>query len=410
MKSFHFKGQRKLQSVMGGGAWRSGLVTASTLAGLFSLPVPPVSAQQAEQQQTDRGTPVVVQPGAPGQPTRTLPPSTRATLPPRSSADVQFMQGMIMHHAQAVEMTALIPSHTDNKDLQLLGARISKSQSDEIQFMKRWLAARGEPLSPAMPEMPAMDMSQHQMLMPGMLTEKQMEALKKGQGAEFDQLFLIGMIQHHNGALIMVKDLFDTAGSGQDAELFTFTTDVDSGQRAEIRIMQSMLEPFKIAITAENSTVVAGGEVSINVSLTNTSNHAVYQGVIYKDGIELDTSFRFEVRDEDGKLVPKRIYPYEELRTGKVIFRTIRAGETLTQLQPVSRLYDMRKPGKYTVQVSRGVSDNPKDDIKSNIVTVTVTPNSNVPARKSGAVNKRPELFFITEVSSPHGDNEKTTV
>jgi uncharacterized protein (DUF305 family) len=233
MKSFYFKGQRTLQSVMGGGVWRSGLVVASTLAGLFSLPV---CAQQA-----DPGTPVVVQPGAPGQPTRTLPPSTRATLPPRSSADVEFMQGMIMHHAQAVEMTALIASHTDNKDLWSLGARISSSQSDEIKFMKRWLDARGEPLSPAIPEMPGMDMAKEPMLMPGMLTAKQMEALKKAKGAEFDQLFLTGMIQHHNGALIMVKDLFDTAGSGQDAELFNFATDVDSGQRAEIRIMQTML-------------------------------------------------------------------------------------------------------------------------------------------------------------------------
>jgi uncharacterized protein (DUF305 family) len=243
MKSFYFKGQRKLQSVMGGGAWRSGLVAAITLAGLFSLTV---CAQQAEQQQADQGTPVVVQPGAPGQPTRTLPPSTRAILPPRSPADVQFMQGMIMHHAQAVEMTALIESHSQNKELSLLGARISHSQSEEIKFMKRWLEARGEPTEMPVPkmsgmDMPGMDMSSHSMLMPGMLTPKQMEALKKAQGAEFDQLFLTGMIQHHNGALIMVKDLFDTAGAGQDAELFNFTTDVDSGQRAEIRIMQNML-------------------------------------------------------------------------------------------------------------------------------------------------------------------------
>ena len=151
------------------------------------------------------------------------------------------MQGMIMHHAQAVEMTALIESHTGNKDLRLLGARISKSQSDEIEFMKRWLASRGEAPSLPMPEMPGMDMSSHPMLMPGMLTAKQMEALRKGKGKEFDQLFLTGMIQHHNGALIMVKDLFDTAGAGQDAELFNFATDVDSGQRAEIRIMQTML-------------------------------------------------------------------------------------------------------------------------------------------------------------------------
>src|SRR5438132_4611684 len=156
MKSFYFKGQRKLQSVMGGGTRRSGLLAAGTLAGLFSLPV---CAQQADQQQAEQGTPVVVQPGAPGQPTRTLPLSTRAKLPPRSSADVQFMQGMIMHHAQAVEMTALIASRTQNKDLRLLGTRISQSQSEEIKFMKRWLEARGEPTSLPMQDMPGMDMS-----------------------------------------------------------------------------------------------------------------------------------------------------------------------------------------------------------------------------------------------------------
>ena len=150
---------------------------------------------------------------------------------------------MIMHHAQAVEMTALIRSHTENKDVRSLGARISSSQSDEIKFMRRWLAARGEPISMAMPGMSDVDKSGEPMaLMPGMLTPQQMEALRNAKGAEFDKLFLTGMIQHHNGALVMVKDLFDTAGAGQDAELFNFATDVDSGQRAEIRIMQSMLE------------------------------------------------------------------------------------------------------------------------------------------------------------------------
>jgi uncharacterized protein (DUF305 family) len=151
------------------------------------------------------------------------------------------MQDMIMHHAQAVEMTALIESHTAKKDLRSLGARISRSQSEEMKFMKRWLAAREVPLSPPMPEMSGMDMSSHSMLMPGMLTPKQMGALKKAKGEEFDHLFLTGMIQHHNGALIMVKALFDTAGAAQDAELFNFVTDVDSGQRAEIRIMQTMM-------------------------------------------------------------------------------------------------------------------------------------------------------------------------
>jgi len=187
--------------------------------------------------------PVVVQPGAPGQPSRKLPASTTAKLPPLSQKDVEFMQGMIMHHAQAVEMTALIPSHTQNPELRTLGARISHSQSDEIKFMKRWLAARGEPTSMAMPAMAGMHMAHHPMpLMPGMLTPEQMEALRKAKDAGFDRLFLTGMIQHHGGALTMVKELFDTAGSGQDAELFNFTTDVDSGQRAEIRIMQGMLE------------------------------------------------------------------------------------------------------------------------------------------------------------------------
>jgi uncharacterized protein (DUF305 family) len=231
--------RRKLRSVMELSAWRSVLFAGITLVCLFSVPV---CAQQA-----NPATPVVVQPGAPGQPTRTLPPSTRATLPPRAPADVQFMQGMIMHHAQAVEMTALIESHTTTKDIRSLGARISHSQSDEINFMKRWLEARGEPLSLPMTAMAGMDMSSHtghgshSTLMPGMLTAKQMEALNKAKGEEFDRLFLTGMIQHHNGALVMVKDLFDTAGSGQDAELFNFVTDVDSGQRAEIRIMQTML-------------------------------------------------------------------------------------------------------------------------------------------------------------------------
>ena len=150
---------------------------------------------------------------------------------------------MIMHHAQAVEMTALIPSHTDNKDLRSLGARISSSQSDEIKFMKRWLAARGESISMAMPGMPEMDMSHNTIpLMPGMLTPEQMELVRKAKGADFDRLFLTGMIQHHEGALTMVKNLFETAGAGQDADIFTFATDADNTQRAEIKIMHAMLE------------------------------------------------------------------------------------------------------------------------------------------------------------------------
>ena len=241
---------------------RAGAAVLVFLARVFS------SALEA--QQSDSAQPIVVQPDAPGKPSRALPPSTKGTLPPLSQADVEFMQGMIMHHAQAVEMTALVTSHTENKELRSLGARISRSQSEEIRFMRRWLAARGEPISmagssssgspgraspgtvssaPTTGGMAGMngpgmsDRSHGSMgLMPGMLKPEQMEALRKAGGAEFDRLFLTGMIQHHNGALVMVKDLFDTAGAGQDAELFNFATDVDTGQRAEIRIMQGLLD------------------------------------------------------------------------------------------------------------------------------------------------------------------------
>jgi uncharacterized protein (DUF305 family) len=232
---YRLRHKRKLHSAGGTAVLHGMLLAAGAIAGFF--------CSAARAQQSDPAKPIVVQPGAPGKPSRTLPPSTRATLPPRSQADVEFMQGMIMHHAQAVEMTALMASHTENKELRSLGARISSSQSDEIRFMRRWLAARGEPLSLATPEMPGMDMAREPMaLMPGMLTAEQMEALRKAKGTEFDHLFLTGMIQHHDGALTMVRDLFDTAGAGQDAELFNFATDVDSGQRAEIRIMKTMLE------------------------------------------------------------------------------------------------------------------------------------------------------------------------
>jgi uncharacterized protein (DUF305 family) len=118
--------------------------------------------------------------------------------------------------------------------------------------MKRWLAARGEPASSPMKGMGHMDMpgmdhaGHHPMLMPGMLSLEQMDALKRARGAEFDKLFLTGMIQHHDGALVMVKELFDTAGAGQDADLFNFATDIDSSQRAEIRIMQTMLSQGKM--------------------------------------------------------------------------------------------------------------------------------------------------------------------
>ena len=183
--------------------------------------------------------PVIVQPGPPGAPSKTLPPNTTVALPKDTPADVAFMQGMIMHHNQAVVMTAMIPSHTDNPDVLAIGKKIHLSQSDEMKFMKRWLTARSQ--TTMMPMTPGQPMA----LMPGMLTPEQMDALGKARGKEFDRLFLTGMIQHHGGALIMVHDLFNEPGAGEDAELFNFATDVDSTQRAEIKIMQRILKEIQ---------------------------------------------------------------------------------------------------------------------------------------------------------------------
>jgi uncharacterized protein (DUF305 family) len=210
----------------------------------------------AAQQPSTPNTAPIVQPGAPGKSNKTLPSTTGSTpLGTPSEADISFMRGMIMHHGQAVEMTTLMSSRTQNQDLLSLGKRISISQTDEMGFMKRWLADRGIPVSDTakmddMAGMPGMERMDHMHMdtmpaMPGMLTAEQMEALRKATGPQFDHLFLTGMIQHHTGALTMVKTLFDTAGAGQDPVLFDFTSDVDNTQQAEIDIMRHMLSKEK---------------------------------------------------------------------------------------------------------------------------------------------------------------------
>jgi uncharacterized protein (DUF305 family) len=192
----------------------------------------------------------IVQPGAPGQPGRILSEaSVRIAPKPPFPADIEFMQGMIMHHSQAVEMVALLRTRGKSPALRAFGEKISISQTDEIGFMKRWLESRGQPTTMKMDhshmtaaEMKNMNMN---MLMPGMLTPEQMKALGKARGAQFDHLFLTGMIQHHGGALTMVDDLFKTAGAGQDPVLFDFATDIDNTQSAEIKIMRGMLSKEK---------------------------------------------------------------------------------------------------------------------------------------------------------------------
>jgi uncharacterized protein (DUF305 family) len=206
---------------------------------LFLLSTMAASAQQSAP---------IVQPGAPGQPGKFLTEATVRTPPrPPFQADVEFMQGMIMHHSQAVEMVALLRTHGKSPVLKSFGEKISVSQTDEIGFMKRWLESRGKPTTMEMDHshMSAADMKNMNMLMPGMLTPEQMAALTKAKGAQFDHLFLTGMIQHHGGALTMVTDLFNTPGAGQDPVLFDFATDIDNTQSAEIKIMRGMLDKEK---------------------------------------------------------------------------------------------------------------------------------------------------------------------
>jgi len=216
--------------------------------GLLSLTSNTALCQQAK---TAPGGVSIVQPGAPGQSNKTLTPETASAAPRRpSEADIKFMQGMIMHHAQAVEMTELLRTRSQSTEVQALGKRISISQTDEMRFMKQWLTDRGLPLSGNgsmdmrgmdMAGMDHMDMGPMPM-MPGMLTPEQMKALAAATGPAFDHLFLTGMIQHHTGALTMVKDLFTSPGAGQDPQLFDFASDVDNTQQAEIDIMRHMLK------------------------------------------------------------------------------------------------------------------------------------------------------------------------
>jgi uncharacterized protein (DUF305 family) len=200
--------------------------------------------------------PTIVQPGAPGEPSRPITAAEARDVSKvgATDADVKFMQGMIHHHAQAVEMVELLKTHTQNPDMKKLGQRIELSQLDEIKMMRHWLQAHGQeapdPLAHqghAMGAMDGMSMAgtgapEAKPMMPGMLTDEQMQQLAAASGPEFDRLFLKGMIRHHGGALTMVKDLFATAGAAQDGDIFAFASDVDADQRMEIDRMSSMLE------------------------------------------------------------------------------------------------------------------------------------------------------------------------
>ncbi len=186
--------------------------------------------------------PRILQAGAPGEASRSLDLQelTSIVQPTYNQADVDFMQGMIHHHNQALEMASLIQVRTQSTELYDLGRRITISQEDEIVFMRRWLSSRGE-------DAPTSEMhheigSQLDMLMPGMLDSDEMEALSKITGQPFDRLFLEGMIKHHQGALTMVATLFNTSGAGEEPDIFQFAYHVDSDQYIEIERMAAMLK------------------------------------------------------------------------------------------------------------------------------------------------------------------------
>jgi uncharacterized protein (DUF305 family) len=161
---------------------------------------------------------------------------------PWTAADAQFMSHMIGHHAQAIVMARMAPTHGASPSILTLAARIINAQQDEIATMQRWLRDRRQPVPDAVPGMKmVMNGMEHVMLMPGMLTDEQMAELDRARGKEFDRLFLTYMIRHHQGATSMVSDLFGTYGAGQDETVFKFASDVNVDQTTEIERMQRML-------------------------------------------------------------------------------------------------------------------------------------------------------------------------
>jgi uncharacterized protein (DUF305 family) len=179
-------------------------------------------------------TPNVVQPGAPGEESETLSPEELEDfeLPPHTAADVAFMQGMIHHHAQALRMAKLVPERAAGRDLPLFAKRLELSQKTETEQMIRWLEKRDEePFG-------VHDASD---LMPGMLTEAELEELESATGQRFNRLFLEGMLRHHRGALIMVAELREQPGAGLESEIDAFARHVVADQEIEIGRMETLL-------------------------------------------------------------------------------------------------------------------------------------------------------------------------
>ncbi len=220
---------------------RSGAaVAALTTVAISAFPSPALSQVRT------------VQPGPPGGSVRVLTRDDLSSLsgPEHTAADARFMQGMIVHHEQAILMAALVPARSVSRDVPLLARRIELSQIDEIRLMERWLESRGESraLGVEAPAGARPDASPASgaptAIMPGMLSADQMAALEGAEGAEFDRLLLEGMIQHHEGALEMVSDLLGTPAAGQESEISAFASHVHADQSIEIRRITQMLAGY----------------------------------------------------------------------------------------------------------------------------------------------------------------------
>jgi uncharacterized protein (DUF305 family) len=179
------------------------------------------------------------------------PAAAQAEVGPRhTEADVRFMQGMIVHHAQALDMVRLVPDRSTRQDVRMMAERITVSQQDEIDLMRRWLRARGADTVPLNghdahhghhASAGADSAGGGHAGMPGMATPEEMARLAASSGAEFDRLFLELMIRHHEGALVMVAELFGSQGGGQESSVYQIASEVDADQRMEIDRMRRML-------------------------------------------------------------------------------------------------------------------------------------------------------------------------
>jgi uncharacterized protein (DUF305 family) len=187
-----------------------------------------------KEEQPAEATPNIVQPGAPGEPSRKLTPEeAKIGATPVTEADIQFMQDMIHHHSQAIEMTDWVPSRAASREVKVMAQRMQASQEAEIEVMERWLQTQGV-------EPPSDHAGHGGKLMPGMLTDAQMERLEAGDGRRFDRLFLRYMTQHHRGALQMVNDLRE-AGGGLQSEIDKLAREVATDQEIEILRMRDLL-------------------------------------------------------------------------------------------------------------------------------------------------------------------------